>query len=127
MTVLLKENAVGEPSSTPPRKKLCLSLSGRTKLVRVPQNKAAHVNENSSENAAENDFRDKYQELNVSSLKSNSSSDFGGSEKASTSLKKFEVNSLQSGNNLSLNSFECIEIFQTFPDIAVKSCLCKLK
>lgn len=127
MTVLLKENAVGESSSTPPRKKLCLSLSGRTKPVRVPHNKAAHVNENSSENAAENDFKDKYQELNVSSLKSNSSSDFGGSEKASASLKNCEDNSLHSGNNLNLNSFDCIEIFQTFPDIAVKSCLYKLK
>jgi hypothetical protein len=104
MTVLLKENAVGESSSTPPRKKLCLSLSGRTKLVRVPHNKAAHVNESSKENAAENDFKDKYQEWNVSS-------DFGGSEKASSSLKNSEDNSLHSGNNVILNSLKYIEIF----------------
>jgi hypothetical protein len=116
MTVLLKENAVGESSSTPPRKKLCLSLSGRTKVVRVPH-KAAHVNESNSENAAENDFKDKYQELNVSSVKPNSSSDFGGSEEASTPLTNSE---LHSGNNSILNLFECIEIFQAFPDSALK-------
>jgi hypothetical protein len=74
----------------------------------VPHNKAAHVNENSSENATGNDFRDKYQELNLSSVKSNLSSDSGGSEKALTSLKNCEDNSLQSGNNLILNVFECI-------------------
>jgi hypothetical protein len=100
MTILLEENAAGESSSAPPRKKLCLSLSRRSKLVRVPDNKAAHVNKSSLENAAENDFRD--QKLSIPYVKSNSSSGFGGSEKASTSLKNSEEDSLHSGNNLTV-------------------------
>jgi hypothetical protein len=107
MTVLLEENAAGESSSAPPRKKLCLSLSGRSKLVRVPHNQAAHVNKHNSNNAAGNDFKDKYPKLSISSVKSNSSSD-GSSKKASSSLKNSEKDSLQSGNNLILNLLEFV-------------------
>jgi hypothetical protein len=110
MTVLLEENAVGESSSAPPRKKLCLSLSGRSKPVRVPHNKAAHVNKNNSNDAAGNDFEKIYQKLSISSVKSNSTSDFGGSEKALSSLKNCEENSLHSGNNLILNLLDLWDI-----------------
>nr|CAD7393671.1 unnamed protein product [Timema cristinae] len=44
MTVLSEENAVGESSSAPPRKRVCLSLSGRgNKLVRGVHNELTHV------------------------------------------------------------------------------------
>jgi hypothetical protein len=108
MTVLLEENAAGESSSAPPRKKLCLSLSGRSKQIRVPHNKAAHVKKHNSNNAAGNDFKDKYPKLSISSVKANSSSDVGSSEKASTSLKNSEKDSLKSGNNIILNLLELV-------------------
>jgi len=110
MTILLEENAAGESSSAPPRKKLCLSLSRRSKLVGVPRNKTAHVNKSTSENAAGNDFKDK--KLSISPVKSESTSDFGDSQKASTSLANCEEDSLHSGNNLLLNLFEYILINQ---------------
>jgi len=99
MTILLEENAAGESSSAPPRKKLCLSLS-RSKLARVPRNKTAHVNRSTSESAAGNDFKD--QKLSISPVKSESTSDFGDCQKASTSLANCEEDSLHSGNNLLL-------------------------
>jgi len=102
MTILLEENAAGESSSAPPRKKLCLSLSRRSKLDRVPRNKTAHVNKNTSENAAGNDFKD--QKLSVSPVKSESTSDFGDSQKASTSLAICEEDSLHSGTTM-LNGY----------------------
>jgi len=97
MTILLEENAAGESSSAPPRKKLCLSLSRRS---RVPSNKTAHVNKSSSENVAGSDFKD--QKLSISPVKSESASDFGDCQKASTSLANCEEDSLHSGNNLLL-------------------------
>ncbi|XP_069682403.1 ubiquitin carboxyl-terminal hydrolase 1 [Periplaneta americana] len=101
MTVLLEENAVGESSSAPPRKKLCLSRSGRSKLVRVPHNKAVHVNRSHSNVVAGNDFKENHQKLSISSVKS---SDFGGSEEASTSLKNCEEDSGKSGTAM-LNGY----------------------
>ena len=108
MTILLEENAAGESSSAPPRKKLCLSVSRRSKRVRVPRNKTVHVNKSTLENVAGNDFKD--QKLSISSVKSKSSSDFGESEKASTSLANCEGDSLHSGNNLLLKLFVYILI-----------------
>jgi len=97
MTILLEENAAGESSSAPPIKKRCLSLSRRSKL---PRNQTAHVNKSTSENAAGNDFKD--QKLSISPVKSESTSDFGDCQKASTSLANCEEDSLHSGNNLLL-------------------------
>lgn len=118
MTVLLEENAAGESSSSPPRKKLCLSLSARNKLVGVPHNKAAHVNKNNPNNAAGNDFKDKYSKLSTSSTKSNSSSDVGRGEKAPAALKNSEEGSLLSGKNFILYFIELVYLhfrpFQVF-------------
>ncbi|XP_063230219.1 ubiquitin carboxyl-terminal hydrolase 1 [Bacillus rossius redtenbacheri] len=43
MTVLSEENAAGESSRAPPRKKICLSLGGHGKLVRTPYNELTHA------------------------------------------------------------------------------------
>jgi hypothetical protein len=121
MTVALEENAEGESSSTPPRKKLCLHLRTR-KLVPVPDNKETHVNKNNSNNAVGNDFKDKYPKLSTSSVNSNSSSD-RSRKKASNSLKSSEKNSVQSGNNfilsLHLNFVKYFGPFQTFMSTVV--------
>lgn len=103
MTILLEENAAGESSSAPPRKKLCLSLSRRS-------NKTAHVNKSTLENAAGNDFKD--QKLSIPPVKAESTSDFGDSQKALTSLANCEEDSFHSGNNILLQLFEYIPINQ---------------
>jgi hypothetical protein len=110
MTILLEENAAGESSSAPPRKKLRLSLSRRSNQVRVPRNKTAHVNKSTLENTAGNDFKD--QKLSISPVQSDSTTDFGDSQKASTSLANCEEDSLHSGNNLLLKLYEYILINQ---------------
>ena len=87
MTVLLEENAVCESSSAPPRKKLCLSLSGKGKLTR----ESANVNGNISDG---NNFKEEYQKSNISPANSNSATNFKSNKDPSTTLENCE-NSLK--------------------------------